>query len=270
MDRRVVATVAVVALFSLAGCSALPVFDGPESTAPATSTPTTTPTVDRSPTATPAPLAYPDGYGARGVLDGEAAVESHQRALGGYDSYRFRFDVGVGNESGTTDAFVYLVRVEPAAERALEIRDDASITRFQYYENDRLYLKVEVGDAVTYNSTDLAFPRGRLTGIQFLVPLFEHVEYGGPTIRENENGTFYRYRSETVTNASAIIPANVTNEEIDSFDVSLIVHEDGPVRVVRYEAVTTRGTELSVLATVEGINGTAVERPDWYEQAADS
>jgi hypothetical protein len=268
MHRRVLATVAVVALFSLAGCSALPVFDGPGATPTATPT-ATTPTAGGTPTATAPPIGYPDGYGATGVVDPVAAALNHEQTLAGYDSYRFRFDVGVGNETGSTDAFVYLLRVEHAAERALEIRDDGDVARFQYYEGDRLYGKLEVGDEVSYNATDLQYDRTRLTGAQFIAPLFEHVDYGGPDVRRTDNGTFYRYRSETVTNGSAILPANVTKEEIRSFDVTLVVHEDGTVRGASYEVVTEQDTRLSALATVEAINSTAVERPEWYDEAAD-
>jgi hypothetical protein len=266
MDRRLVVT--VVAVVSLAGCSALPVFDGPGATPSATPT-ADTPTPDGTPTATAEPLEYPDGYGASGVVDPVAASLNHERTLAGYDSFRFRFDVGVGNDSGPTDAFVYLLRVDHTDEQALEIRDDGDIARYQYFENDRLYVKLEAGGDVSYNSTDHQYVRERFSGTEFLTPLFEHVEYGGPDVRRTDNGTFYRYRSEAVTNASAAIPAGVTNEEVDSFDVTLVVHEDGSVRAVSYTVVTDQDTRLTALATVEGINGTSVERPDWYDEAAD-
>jgi hypothetical protein len=268
MDRRLVVTVAVVAVVSLAGCSALPVFDGPGAT-PTTTPIADTPTPDGTPTATAEPLEYPDGYGASGVVDPVAASLTHERTLAGYDSFRFRFDVGVGNESGPTDAFVYLLRVDHTDEQALEIRDDGDIARYQYFESDRLYVKLEVEDDVSYNSTDLQYVRERFSGTEFLTPLFEHVDYGGPDIRRTDNGSFYRYRSEEVTNASAAIPAGVTNEGIESFNVTLVVHEDGSVRAVSYTVVTEQDTRLTALATVEGINSTSVERPDWYDAAAD-
>ena len=263
MYLRVVATAAAVALVSVAGCSALPVFDGPGPTPTATPPPA----ADGTPTATP--IEYPEGYGATGVVDAAAAAANHERALSGYDSYRYRFDVGVGNGTGTTDAFVYLLRVEHTDQQALEIRDDGDATRFQYFETDRLYLKLEAGEDVTYNSTDHRYVRERFSGIQFLAPLFDHVDYGGPDIRGTDNGTYYRYRSEAVTDGAAILPADVTDEEIASFDVTLVVHEDGSVRAARYDVVTERDTHLSALATVEAVNDTSVERPDWVERAAD-
>lgn len=271
MNRRVAATVAVVVLCALAGCSALPVFDsGPSTpTASATSTPTAT-TGGGTPTATVAAVEFPDGYGPSGVVDADAAVANHNRALTGYESYRFRFDVGVGDGGGTRDAFVYLLRADHDADTALEIRDDGDTARSHYYENDRIYVRVESGDNRTHNSTDFEYAPERLTGIQFIATLFDHVEYGGADIRDTDNGTIYRYRSESVTNPEAILPADTTNEDIDSFDVELFVHEDGYVRFARYTVVTDDGTELAAIARVDAVNDTTVDRPSWYDRAADS
>lgn len=264
MHRRVVAALAVVALVGLSGCSALPVFDGPDAS------PTPSPTASGTPTPTTDPLEYPAGYDATGVVDVDAAVTNHERALAGYESYQYRFDVGVGSGNGTTDAFVYLLRVDHADERAYQIRDDGDAARFQYYENDRLYAKLDVDGNVSYDSTDHEYDRAEFSGIQFIAPLFAHVEYRGSDVRETDNGTFYRYRSERVTDPEAILPADTTAEEIESFEVTLVVHEDGAVRGASYRVVTTQGTELAAIATVGSINATTVDRPDWYDEAAPS
>lgn len=270
MHRRVVATVAVVLVCSIAGCSALPVFDGPADAGTPTGTPTGTQQSTPMTTPTAAPLELPDGYDASGIADVNAAVANHERALAGYDSYTYRFDVGVGNESGTTDAFVYLLRVDHASERALEIRDDGDATRSQYYERDRLYAKLEVDGNVTYDATDREYVREQFSGLQFIAPLFEHVDFGGPDVRETDNGTFYRFRSESVENPEAILPANSTTGEIESVDATLVVHEDGSVRGASYQVVTEQDTHLTAIATVGSVNGTTVERPDWYDEAADA
>lgn len=271
MDRRVAATVAVVALLSLAGCSALPVFDGEPSTPTSATTPAaSTPTSGADPTPTAAPVAFPDGYGPSGVVDADAAVANHNRTLTGYGSYRFRFDVGIGNGTGTRDAFVYLLRADHDAATALEIRDDGDTTRSHYYEDDRIYVRVESGGDPRHNATAFEYTPHRLTGIQFIATLFDHVEYGGATVRDTDNGTIYRYRSRTVTDPGAILPTDTTTEEIASFDVELFVHEDGYVRFARYTVVTDDGTELAAIARIDAVNETTVDRPSWYDQAADS
>lgn len=269
MDRRVAATLAAVVLLAFAGCSALPVFDDGSST-PAATTPTPSPTAAGNPTPTPSPdpVDFPDGYGPSGVVSPDAAAANHNRTLTGYSSYRFRFDVGIGNGSGTQDAFVYLLRADHDTGQALEIRDDGDVTRQQYAENDRLYVKLEVGDNVTYNSTDRVYRPSRYTGLQFVAPLFDHVEYGGADVRETDNGTMYRYRSERVTDPDAILPAEVTADEIESFDVELFVHGDGYVRFARYTVVTQDGTELAAIARIDSVNATDVDRPAWFDEAA--
>lgn len=267
MNRRVAATLAVVALLGLAGCSALPMFEEPSPTTTATPSPTAhgTPT----PTTTVDPDEYPDGYGPSGLVAPDVAAANHERTLAGYESYRFRFDVGVGAGNGTRDAFVYLLRVDHGAKRVLEIRDDGEVTRHQYLEEDRLYVMLEVDGEESYNSTDAEYVPEQFSGIQFVAPLFEHVEYGPPDVLETENGTIYRYRSRRVTDPNVILPANVTADEIASFEVELLVHEDGYVRGARYAVVTEEGSELGAIATIDGVNATAVDRPDWYDRATD-
>ncbi|WP_254837628.1 DUF7537 family lipoprotein [Natronomonas marina] len=275
MDRRVVATVAVVVVLSLAGCSALPAFDQDQTPAATPSpTATTTPSATPTPTATPTPqdpanVDYPDGYGPDGIEDPDAAARTHVDALVGADSYRFRFDVGVGSGNGTEDAFVYLLSVDQANETALEIRDDGDATRYQYYENDRLYLRLVVDGDEQYNATDTEFVPEQFTGSQYLGPLFEHVEYGTPETVDTDNGTLHRYRSENVTDPDAILPGNATEAEIASFTVQLVVHEDGYVRGARYIVVTENGSELAAVALVEDVNAETVTRPEWYDRAAE-
>ena len=268
MDRRALATVAVVVLLSLAGCSALPIWDDgqPE--------PTATPTATLAPTATPPPEPpssedYPEGYGPDGIEDAEAAIQGHTETLTGYEGYRFRFDIGVGSGNGTQDNFIYLVRANRADQRAIEIRDGGDVTRTQYHEAERLYLELAVGDETTYNATDYEFAGERLTGQQYVAPLLENVEYGRATRVETDNGTIYRYTSERVTDPEAILRGNTTGDEIADVTVELLVHEDGYVRGARYIVITEDGTELGAVAVVDSVDDVEVTRPEWYDRAAE-
>jgi hypothetical protein len=69
VDRRALATVAVVVLLSLAGCSALPIRDDGQPEPTATPAPTATP-----PPEPPSSEDYPEGYGPDGIEDAEAAI----------------------------------------------------------------------------------------------------------------------------------------------------------------------------------------------------
>ena len=265
MDRRVVVTTAVAAVVLLAGCSMLLGGDG--------ATPAPSPTPEATPTDTPTPVPleereFPDGYGPDGVENAETAAGTHVETMTGYDSYRFRFDVRVSSGNGTDDAFVYLTSVDRENGRALEIRDDGEVTRYQYYEDDRVYVRVVSGDGETYNATDQQFGRARLAGNQFLDPLLEYVEYGEAEPVSTDNGTVYRYTSERVTEPGTILSADISEAEIRSFEVELLVHEDGYIRGAKYVVVTKDGSGLEAVATVDSIGVETVTRPDWYDEAA--
>lgn len=268
MERRVVAAAAVVVVvISLAGCSVL-LGDG--GAGPSTATPIPEPTATATPTPGPAAFDYPDGYGPDGVTDATAAAETHAGTLAGYDSYRIRFDVAVGAGNGTESRFSYRLSVDQTDETALEIREDGVVTRRQYYENDRLYANVETPDGEQYNATDAPFAPEAFGGGEFIDPLFGAVDYGTPERVETDNGTVYRYRSERVTDPRAIVPGNVVDEGIRRFDVQLLVHEDGYVRGARYTVVTEKGTELQGVAVVDSVGDERVERPAWYDRAAET
>ncbi|PSQ44618.1 hypothetical protein BRD14_00800, partial [Halobacteriales archaeon SW_5_68_122] len=231
MDRRVVVTTAVAAVVLLAGCSMLLGGDG--------ATPAPSPTPEATPTDTPTPVPleereFPDGYGPDGVENAETAAGTHVETMTGYDSYRFRFDVRVSSGNGTDDAFVYLTSVDGENGKALELRDDGEVTRYQYYEDDRVYVRVVSGDEEAYNATDQQFGRARLAGNQFLDPLLEYVEYGEAEPVSTDNGTVYRYTSERVTEPGTILSADISEAEIRSFEVELLVHEDGYIRGAKY------------------------------------
>ena len=266
MDRRVVVTTAVAAVVLLAGCSMLLGGDG--------ATPAPSPTPEATPTDTPTPVPleereFPDGYGPDGVENAETAAGTHVETMTGYDSYRFRFDVRVSSGNGTDDAFVYLTSVDGENGKALELRDDGEVTRYQYYEDDRVYVRVVSGDEEAYNATDQQFGRARLAGNQFLDPLLEYVEYGEAEPVSTDNGTVYRYTSERVTEPGTILSADISEAEIRSFEVELLVHEDGYIRGAKYVVVTEDGSGLEAVATVDSIGEVTVTRPDWYDEAAE-
>ena len=266
MDRQVVVTTAVAAVVLLAGCSMLLGGDG--------ATPAPSPTPEATPTDTPTPVPleereFPDGYGPDGVENAETAAGTHVETMTGYDSYRFRFDVRVSSGNGTDDAFVYLTSVDGENGKALELRDDGEVTRYQYYEDDRVYVRVVSGDEEAYNATDQQFGRARLAGNQFLDPLLEYVEYGEAELVSTDNGTVYRYTSERVTEPGTILSADISEAEIRSFEVELLVHEDGYIRGAKYVVVTEDGSGLEAVATVDSIGEVTVTRPDWYDEAAE-
>lgn len=282
MKRRF-ALLAVVVLVSLAGCSALPVWDeGDTGTTPApddsTPTATATPTgessdsvpsadPDADPGSGPADADYPDGYGPGGVTDAGTAATTHIDALAGYDGYIFSYDSLIqAGDANTT--FTYQQIVDRADERAYVIQDTGEASQVSYFEDDRVYIRVESDDEVRYNDSDRAYNMSEFSGIQFVGPLLANVEYGNATVHETEEGTFYSYASENVTDPGAILRSDVDESEIDSFETSIVIDERGTIRRAAFVVESDR--TVSVQMGFGELNATDVQRPDWFEQANDS
>jgi|GEM_PF-3527415 len=285
MNRRLGVLAALVLFVSLAGCSALPVWDeGGTDTTPeadgATPTPTATPTPagessdsvpsadpDADPGEAPADAAYPDGYGPSGVTDAGTAAATHLDALTGYDGYIFSYDSLI-QEGEANTTFTYQQIVDRDDERAYVIQDTGEASQVSYFEDDRVYIRVESGDEVRYNDSDRAYNMSEFSGIQFVGPLLANVEYGNATVHETDEGTFYSYASENVTNPAAILRSDVDESEIDSFETSIVVDERGTIRRAAFVVESDR--TVSVQMGFGEINDTSVDRPDWFEQANDS
>lgn len=283
--KRPVALLAVVVLVSLAGCSALPVWDegGPDATPDpdgSTPAPTATPTPtggssdsvpsadpDADPGEGPADADYPDGYGPSGVTDAGTAVTTHIDALAGYEGYIFSYDSLI-EEGDANTTFTYQQIVDRADERAYVIQDTGEASQVSYFEDDRVYIRVESGGEVRYNDSDRAYNMSEFSGIQFVGPLLANVEYGDATVHDTEEGTFYSYASENVTNPGAILRSDVDRSEIDSFETSIVIDERGTIRRAAFIVESDR--TVSVQMGFGELNSTTVQRPDWFEQADDS
>jgi hypothetical protein len=276
MERRVVLTVVLVVVMSLSGCSALPIWDGgdasPES-GTATSSPTPTPTPDvpeANPEGEPGDgpdVAYPDGYGPNGVEAADTAISNHIGTLQSYDNYIFSYDSLIQADDSQT-SFSYQQLVDQENEVAYIIQDTSQGAIVSYYEDQTVYIRDETGDETRYNSTDTQYNMGDFTGFQFVGPLLAHVEYGDAEVLESDSGTIYRYVSENVTNPDAILRSDVDESRIDAFNVSIVVDEDGAVRQAVFVVKADR--DITVTMGVSEINSTNIDRPEWYEQAANS
>lgn len=308
MKRRAVLVAVLVLSVSLAGCSALPVWgDGngeatPDGEAPTaspadTSTPTPggeastaspTDSSDQTPTSTadvsseeaptpdpdtevgegPEDVAYPDGYGPSGVADPTAALSTHLDALAGTDGYVFNYD-GEVREGGTNRTYTYQQIVDREDGVAYIVRDTEQSSRVSYFEEDRVYIRTESDGDVEYNSSDRSYEMSEFSGVRFVRPLLEDAEYGKATVEETDQGTFYSYASESVTDPAAILRSDVDRSDVDRFDTRIVVDDRGTLRRAAFVAVVGDRT-TSVDMSFSKINDTTVERPDWFEEANDS
>lgn len=266
MDRRVALTVAVVVLVSLSGCSALPIWDGGDSNGGAG-----TPTV---PGAEPGggggsgpDVTYPSGYGPSGVTDPGKALSSHVGSLSATSGYIFTHQSIIQEGDGQA-----VIRISQSADNRDEVgfvvRETPQGAIAEYYENGTVYIRDGTGNETTYNSSSSNYTMNEFTGLQFVGPLLAHVEYKDAEVVDTEQGTFYRYSSEKVTNPGAILRSDVDESRIDRFEVGIVVDENGVVRQARFVVEADR--DITVDMGVSEIGTTDVGRPDWFQQAANS
>lgn len=267
MTRSTLLTVAVVLSLSLAGCSALPMWDDGGSSVPGTET-DGVPTPDPGGEGGTGPEAdYPDGYGAGGVDDPEAAMSAHLSALGDSEGFVFTYDALI--REGDSETSIGVVNQADNADRVgYEIQNRPDRTLVTYFEDDRAYTRQERGGDVTYNVTDYEYDMARFTGYQFVAPLLASVEYRDAEVVETDEGTFYHYVAEEVTDPASVLRNRVDEERIDRFDVALVVDEQGVVRHANFVVEADR--TITVSMDVGEIDSTDAERPDWFDEAEDS
>ena len=267
MRRTTLLTVALVLSLSLAGCSALPVWD--DGASPGTETRTDgVPTADPGGEGGAGPDAdYPDGYGPGGVDDPDAAMSTHVEALGESDGYIFTYNALI--REGDVETSVAVVNQADNADGVgYETQNRPDRTLVTYFEGDRAYTRHERDGDVAYNATDYEYDTSRFTGYQFVWPLFAHVEYRDAEVVETDRGTFYHYVSDEVTDPQGILRNPVDEARLDRFDVALVVDEDGVVRHANFVVEADRNVTVSM--DVGEIGSTNVERPEWFDEADDS
>lgn len=266
MDRRVALTVALVVVVSLSGCSALPIWDGGDSNGGAG-----TPTVP-----SPEPgggggggpdVTYPSGYGPSGVTDPGEALSSHVGALTATNGYIFSHQSVIQEADGEV-----VIQIDQTADNQDEVGYVRRVTPnraiVEYYEDGMVYIRNDNGTETTYNSSASNYTMSEFTGLQFVGPLLAHVDYQDAEVVDTEQGTFYRYSSEEVTNPGAILRSDVDESRIDRFEVGIVVDENGVVRQARFVVEADR--DITVDMGVSEIGTTDVSRPDWFQQAANS
>ena len=264
MTRRTLLLVAVVLSLSLAGCSALPMWDDGSPGADQDGVPTADPGGEGG---DGPDVEYPDGYGPNGVEEPDSALSAHLGTLAEVDGYSFTYDALISEgDSETAVGLVYHADNVDEVGYQIQNRPDAAVVT--YFEDGAAYTRIEQDGEVRYNATETDYKMSRFTGYQFVGPLLAQVEYGDAEVVETEEGTFYQYVSEEVHNPDGILRSDVDEDRIERFDVAIVVDEDGVVRHANFVVEADRN--VTVTMNVDEIGETDVSRPDWYDEARDA
>ncbi|WP_255195924.1 DUF7537 family lipoprotein [Halorarius litoreus] len=276
--QRQLPVILLIALLVLSGCSFLggPASPTPTDAGSVTSSPTpgagSTPTTT---TRTPAP--YPPGYGESGVVDADRAVQAHTQGVLDRESFIVEFNgTALTNESLASISALQTANL--STERAYVITHvEGRGTTTQFYENGTVYVRTDPpGENNTrYRSQQGAFEPRSFTGVDQVEPLIRNVEYGPPErVRRSDGGAFFRYRASGVENVSDIEPIlgqGVDPANVTEFEVGIVVGPDGIVHRSAYRATIRRGDDtlkLAIEVNVLGFESTAVDRPDWLDEAS--
>lgn len=269
MQRRA-ATLIVVAMLALAGCSLpsgdLGVGDDPtEAGADDGPTPTATPEFE-----------YPAGYSADGVEDVEVALERHTAALSNSSGFTLAYSAAV--ESGDrSSVLTYDERVEPPAEEAL-VRvnvTSGSVSGYyeQYYTADTLYVKGKRPGAenVTYSNQSRAYDVSQFVGAEgFIRPVLENVTFASSRVVTRDGDRVVEYRDGRLREAGRLPTGDIRSGNVTEFSAVMVVHPDGTIRAIQYEATVEEGgseRRLSISIQVTDVGATTVDAPDWKDRA---
>jgi len=262
VQRSTVAVSFVVFLVLLSGCSTLLDAGNGTDAGPDTDGPTD-----------PEAFDYPDGYGPEGVIDGEAAVRSHQSALIDRGSYTGTYSYRIEAQDGETFIDVE-IRVDFQAEAGFQHADVSSPNRESvvqiYRDSDTRYQRSEVNNETTIGSSNQSFDPPSMTTTEPVRPLLENVSEYESSIGERDGDTVVVYRKTDAEGIDAILDtSNASN--IYSFNATFAIDSDGVVRSASYEIDYQRDTGQNQRVNVEyelsAFNETTVDRPAWADEA---
>ena len=243
---------------------------GTATATPAGATSTATP----SPTATSTP--YPPGYGGEGVTDPRRAMDAHATTLVATDGFVMRINGTLLNDSDAVVRTVSGLGMEaPTREVYSETQVVGQGIVARYYNDSTVYERLRDPDGdERYRSREADYELSQFVARGVVLPALSNVTWGAAEEVTVNGSTRYRYRATDFENPALLLGGTVQREDVDGFEGTLLVDEDGAVRRLQYEVTVTvdgerRRLVLDLnLSSVEG--ETEVNPPPWKDRAAES
>ena len=261
--RSVLAVSVLLVCVLLAGCSAL-LDDGNGDGASVGGT--ADPTPDAS------TFDYADGFGPDGVVDGSAAVESHQSGLIARGSYATAYNYTLDTAEGTTVLDVE-GRVDfddtRVGQQVVFDRPNANGTVEIYRTDDTLYRRVETENDTSFRRRGQAFNAENLTALDPIRPLLLNISGYEASVGDRDGATVVIYEKDSSEGVDSFYGVR-DSANITSFSGRFAVDADGVVRSASYElgyVVDGEERTLTVEYTVSAIGETSVSEPDWTDRA---
>jgi hypothetical protein len=145
----------------------------------------------------------------------------------------------------------------------------------RYYNDSTVYERLRDPDGdERYRSREADYELSQFVARGVVLPALSNVTWGAAEEVTVNGSTRYRYRATDFENPGRLFGGTVQREDVDGFEGTLLVDEDGAVRRLQYEATVTvdgerRRLVLDLnLSSVEG--QTEVNPPPWKDRAAES
>ena len=227
-------------------------------------------------TAEPTPDAptfdYADGFGSDGVVDGSAAVESHQSGLTAAGSYTTTFNYTVDTAEGTrVDDVEGRVDFDAMRARQRVVSDRPNLNRTVeiYRTDDTLYRRSETESDTSFRRRGQAFDAENLTALGPIRPLLLNISGYEASVGDRDGATVVVYEKDSSEGVDSFYGIR-DSANITSFSGRFAVDADGVVRSADYELGYVVGGEertLTVEYTVSAVGETSVSEPDWTDRA---
>lgn len=222
--------------------------------------------------ADPASFDYADGYGADGITDGEAAIESHRSGVVDRGSYTGTYVYEIEDSDGTrvvdVETRVDFQNEEGRQQADVETpRSPASIDI--YRDSETRYRKSEFNNQTSFTSRNQTFDPENLTSTEPVRPLLENLSDYDATVEERNGQSVAVYQRNGTEGAASFLDIN-ESAEVTSFSATFAVDTDGVVRSADYEITYVENgseTSLSVEYSLSAFGETSVDRPSWVDEA---
>lgn len=214
--------------------------------------------------------SYPDGYNETTITDPDTAMDQHVSALFARDN----FTKVVNSTEHTLDMSQEITsQVNVANERAALRVDgfgDASDSEVYHAENTS-YVKQTGVSEPGYSAQNESFSQLResMSESDLKKQLTDPNYEGTGTVTRNDE-TLFRYNATSVDDADGFLIEQLSTDNIESFNATLLVDEEGIIRsltaTIAY-SFDSETYEATIRYHITDIDSTTVEEPDWLEEA---
>lgn len=263
--RNGLATILVVVLLVVAGCSGgvSQSTTEPEGSPTPTASETPTPTPTPSPTATPEPtlsdVSLPAGVTESSV--NADLAQAHQLALSG---------TSLTITQSVASDFSRTTTTRVAGGAALQTRNTSGSQTTTWINQTGQFSRTEESGEVSFGKNDRRFNRESILRTFIYEAYLDAGNFRPTDVVSQDGELLIRIEADAVENP-APLQETLSIDEMKEFSATALVTQDGVIRSLEIDQSYVRDgrtTDETVALNVSAIGETAIERPSWVQKAA--